>query len=50
MRGSVVADGILTAMPTQLHPDERERYLKLIMEDLEDKENAPWTQWPEDCR
>ena len=31
-----------------MHPEDRTKYLEAIMGDIEDREDAPWTQWPED--
>ncbi|WVQ96285.1 hypothetical protein IAU59_003389 [Kwoniella sp. CBS 9459] len=39
---------VINALPTQVHPTERERYLDAILDDLDDREDAPWTVWPQD--
>ncbi|WWC62884.1 uncharacterized protein I303_105482 [Kwoniella dejecticola CBS 10117] len=36
------------ALPTQIHPTERGLFLEAILDDLSDKDNAPWTIWPQD--
>lgn len=37
-----------TALPTQIHPDDRTGYITCILDDLEDREGATWSKWPED--
>ncbi|WWC88355.1 uncharacterized protein L201_003265 [Kwoniella dendrophila CBS 6074] len=39
---------VINALPTQIHPSERELYLKAILDDLSDRDDAPWTVWPQD--
>ncbi|OCF35034.1 hypothetical protein I316_03074 [Kwoniella heveanensis BCC8398] len=39
---------VINALPTQVHPTERELYLDAILDDLDDREDAPWTVWPQD--
>ncbi|WVW85027.1 hypothetical protein I302_107063 [Kwoniella bestiolae CBS 10118] len=39
---------VINALPTQVHPTERSLYLDAILEDLSDRDEAPWTVWPLD--
>ncbi|WVF68758.1 hypothetical protein IAT40_003530 [Kwoniella sp. CBS 6097] len=39
---------VINALPTQVHPTERELYLDALLEDLDDREDASWTIWPQD--
>ncbi|KAL0240580.1 hypothetical protein I308_106377 [Cryptococcus tetragattii IND107] len=46
VRGELNA--IVEALPTQVHPTEREIYLNYILSDLNPKEDAIWRDWPSD--
>ncbi|KJE00544.1 hypothetical protein I311_05884 [Cryptococcus gattii NT-10] len=46
VRGELNA--IVEALPTQVHPTEREIYLNYILSDLNPKEAAIWRDWPSD--
>nr|XP_019013018.1 uncharacterized protein I206_02515 [Kwoniella pini CBS 10737]OCF51799.1 hypothetical protein I206_02515 [Kwoniella pini CBS 10737] len=39
---------IINALPTQIHPIERELYLEAILNDLNDEDDAPWKIWSQD--
>ncbi|KAK8858858.1 hypothetical protein IAR55_003088 [Kwoniella newhampshirensis] len=38
----------IDALPTQVDPTERELYLNAILGDLNGRDDAPWTVWPDD--
>ncbi|OXM75967.1 hypothetical protein C364_06519 [Cryptococcus neoformans Bt63] len=46
IRGELNA--VVEALPTQVHPAEREIYLNYILSDLHPKEEAIWRDWPSD--
>ncbi|WVO17231.1 hypothetical protein L204_104923 [Cryptococcus depauperatus] len=46
VRGAL--DAVVSALPTQVHPSERELYLDAILTDLEPKSGALWEAWPSD--
>lgn len=46
IRGELNA--VVEALPTQVHPAEREIYLNDILSDLHPKEEAIWRDWPSD--
>ncbi|KIR58484.1 hypothetical protein I314_05729 [Cryptococcus bacillisporus CA1873] len=46
VRGELNA--IVEALPTQVHPTEREIYINYILSDLNPKEDAIWRDWPSD--
>lgn len=45
---SLIRYTAVIALPTQVHPAEREIYLNYILSDLHPKEEAIWRDWPSD--
>ncbi|KAL7420474.1 hypothetical protein Q5752_004424 [Cryptotrichosporon argae] len=41
-------DKVINAPPTSIKPEERERFLSALLDDLRPDPNAPWTRWTED--
>ena len=39
---------MLVALPTQINPTERGRFLDTLMTDLDPRQDATWTSWPDD--
>ncbi|ORX37095.1 guanine nucleotide exchange factor [Kockovaella imperatae] len=40
-------ESVVSALPTQIHPDDRTKFLDALLGDLADRHDAPWTLWPE---
>ncbi|ORY31806.1 guanine nucleotide exchange factor synembryn-domain-containing protein [Naematelia encephala] len=39
---------IIDAQPTQIRPEDREGYIKALIDDLKDDEASTWLSWPDD--